>query len=239
MHWETDTIRRSILTHSYLLNEIWEPREVLCTSNTVLASGCLSKNKQVSPNFAWFRQVRQRSIGHVKWCETSCVQSSALTWGDMSSDGPWNCNVTPMSLVLTPHCLCSSQVCHGLEIFDVNLAHSFAKTPRCDLNWPQLIWFLSPWIVPLCVSWDAICCPLTPLPVSLQQEHRTHPSRLRSHAMLPRMLKVESTRARIMGVKDGSEGVHVSALARTVGFCSRNNERFCFDLPTYGTFVAT
>ena len=57
--------------------------------------------------------------------------------------------------------------------------------------------------------------------------------------MLPRMLKVESTRARIMGVKDGSEGVHVSALARTVGFCSRNNERFCFDLPTYGTFVAT
>ena len=163
MHWETDTIRRSILTHSYLLNEIWEPREVLCTSNTVLASGCLSKNKQVSPNFAWFRQVRQRSIGHVKWCETSCVQSSALTWGDMSSDGPWNCNVTPMSLVLTPHCLCSSQVCHGLEIFDVNLAHSFAKTPRCDLNWPQLISFLSPWIIPLCVSCDAICYWLTPL----------------------------------------------------------------------------
>ena len=23
---------------------------------------------------------------------------------------------------------------HGLAMFDVNLAHSFAKTPRCDLN---------------------------------------------------------------------------------------------------------
>ena len=31
-----------------------------------------------------------------------------------------------------------------------------------DLNWPQLISFLSPWIIPLCVSCNAICCWLTP-----------------------------------------------------------------------------
>ena len=40
----------------------------------------------------------------------SCVKSSGLTSGDMSSDGPQNSNVTAMSCVLPPCCLCSSQV---------------------------------------------------------------------------------------------------------------------------------
>ena len=44
----------------------------------------------------------------MKWCETSCVWSSALAWGDMTLDGPPNSYVTTTSHGLPPCWLCSS-----------------------------------------------------------------------------------------------------------------------------------